>query len=137
MIQIQTLEENKNLREILGISRVSDPQFEETDQYMKEKLNEFEESKEAVDGVENGYSEDDFKLTSQVIASFRQERQAMLSLQRTFSAYSDKEGVSASRIVYSSVSTDNLIEAISPVQSLNQSIENSLATTIATSSSDK
>jgi len=116
----QTVEENRQLREILGISRVSDPKFLEIDQYMREKENEFEESKEFYVNDDNDNGEqlngDDLRLTPSVLANFRKDRQTMFSLQRTFSAYSDKSlhgGNSATRVaVHSHASTENLIEIV-------------------------
>jgi len=125
----QIAEENRQLREVLGISRVSDPRFIEMDQYMRDKENEFEESKEAYVNNENDeeLNADDLRLTPAVLEKFRKERQTMFSLQRTFSAYSDKSiqgGNSATKTVINSyASTENIIESASRTVSSNHSLD--------------
>lgn len=141
--QAQLEAENRQLREILGISRVSDPKFEEIDQYLKDRQNEMGEDEEFK--VNNGDNEilnaDDLRLTPNVIAGFKKDRERMFSLQRTFSTYSDKsvKGNTAVRTVNSHVSTENFMEAASGTPTSSQSWESLrfVNTTGGSISSDK
>ena len=141
--QAQLEAENRQLREILGISRVSDPKFEEIDQYLKDRQNEMGEDEEfKVNNDDNEIlNADDLRLTPNVIAGFKKDRERMFSLQRTFSTYSDKsvKGNTAVRTVNSHVSTENFMEAASGTPTSTQSWESLrfVNTTGGSISSDK
>ncbi len=127
----------------MGISRVSDPKFEEIDQYLKDKQNEMGEDEEfKVNNDDNEIlNADDLRLTPNVIAGFKKDRERMFSLQRTFSTYSDKsvKGNTATRTVNSHVSTENFMEAASGTPTSSQSWESLrfVNTTGGSISSDK
>ena len=97
---------------------MADPKFEEIDQYVKDKLNEADEDRYR-EQSKNGNAldmpefdeHDDFRITSGVLADFRKQRQDMFSMQRTFSAYSDKN--SATKTVNQFALTENVLEAAS------------------------
>jgi len=141
--RVQMEQENKHLRDILGISRVSDPKFEEIDQYLKDKLNDVEEEEEfKVNRDDNEIlNADDLRLTPNVIAGFKKDRERMFSLQRTFSTYSDKsvKGNTATRTVNSHVSTENFMEASAGTPTSSQTWESLrfVNTTNGSISSDK
>lgn len=109
-------EENKQLRELLGISRVSDPKFEELNQYLRDRENEIEEVKENSPQIinEDLGEDDELRLGPDVLASFRRDRERMFSMQRTYSVISGRSANSnASRMINTYVSTENALDAAS------------------------
>lgn len=112
------------LRDLLGISKISDPKFLELDQLLQEKSNEIEESKEDRPRTSHRETNDDIKITPDLLDEFRKDRERMFSMRRTLSIYSEKSDKATPKVGGSlAASTDNALEAASGTPSSTHSWE--------------